>query len=127
MISSNFPVGDFLVRIKNAALARKQEVEIVNSKLIEALAKVLKKEGILTEIKKSKGKLTVGIAYRKKEPILLDLKIVSKPGLRIYMSVDELSAIRRPSFFILSTPKGILTSKEAIKGNIGGEVIVEIW
>jgi small subunit ribosomal protein S8 len=127
MTNTNFPVGDFLLRIKNATLARKKEVELANTKLIESVAKVLKDEGILTEVKKSKGKLTVKVAYRKKEPILLDLKLVSKPGLRIYMSVDELAAIKRPSFFVLSTPKGVMSSREAIKKRIGGEVIVEVW
>jgi small subunit ribosomal protein S8 len=88
---------------------------------------VLKKEGILTEVKKKDGTLMVKLAYRKKEPILMNLKLVSKPGLRIYMGADELSAIRKPSFLVLSTPKGIMTSFEAIKKRIGGEVIVEIW
>ena len=57
----------------------------------------------------------------------MDLKLVSKPGLRIYMGADELAAKRGPSYYILSTSKGIKTSREAIKERIGGEVIVEIW
>lgn len=127
MTNINYSIGDFLVRIKNAALAGKKEMEVDNTKLIESIAKVLKKEGVLTEIKKKDGKLTVKLAYRKKEPILMNLKIISRPGLRIYMSVDELSAIRGPSCFILSTSKGMKTSREAIKERIGGEIIVEIW
>ncbi len=127
MTNINYSIGDFLVRIKNAALAGRKEMEVDNTKLIESIAKVLKKEGILTEIKKKEGKLLVKLAYRKKEPILMDLKIVSRPGLRIYMGVDELSAIRGPSYFVLSTPKGMKTSRDAIKERIGGEVIVEIW
>jgi small subunit ribosomal protein S8 len=127
MTNINYSIGDFLVRIKNAALAGKKEFEVDNTKLIESIAKVLKKEGILTEVKKKDGILMVKLAYRKKEPILMNLKLVSKPGLRIYMGADELSAIKGPSFFILSTPKGIMTSFEAIKKRIGGEVIVEIW
>ncbi|MBU0572545.1 30S ribosomal protein S8 [Patescibacteria group bacterium] len=127
MTNINYSIGDFLIRIKNTTLARKKEMEVDNTKLIESVAEVLKKEGILTEVKKKDGKLIVKPAYRKKEPILMDLKLVSKPGLRIYMGADELSAIRGPSFFILSTSKGALTSREAIKQRIGGEVIVEIW
>jgi small subunit ribosomal protein S8 len=127
MTNINFSIGDFLIRIKNTALARRKEMEVDNTKLIESVAKVLKKEGILTEVKKKDGKLMVKLAYRKKEPTLIDLRLVSKPGLRIYMGADELSAIRKPSFLILSTPKGIMTSREAIKQRIGGEVIVEIW
>jgi small subunit ribosomal protein S8 len=127
MTNINYSIGDFLIRIKNTALARRKEMEVDNTKLIESVAKVLKKEGILTEVKKKEGKLMVKLAYRKKEPTLIDLRLVSKPGLRIYMGADELSAIRKPSFLVLSTPKGIMTSREAIKQRIGGEVIVEIW
>jgi len=127
MTNINYSIGDFLIRIKNTALARRKEMKVDNTKLIENVAKVLKKEGILTEVKKKDGKLVVKLAYRKKEPILIDLRLVSKPGLRIYMGADELSAIRKPSFLVLSTPKGIMTSREAIKQRIGGEVIVEIW
>jgi small subunit ribosomal protein S8 len=127
MTNINYSIGDFLVRIKNATLAGRKEMEVDNTKLIESIAKVLKKEGILTEVKKKEGILTVKLAYRKKEPILMDLKLISRPGLRIYMGADELSAIKGPSYFVLSTPKGIMTSREAIKERIGGEVIVEIW
>ena len=127
MTNVNYSIGDFLTRIKNAALAGKKEIEVDNTKFIENIAKVLKKEGILTEVKKKDGKLMAKLAYRKKEPILINLKLVSKPGLRIYMGADELSVIRKPSFLVLSTPKGIMTSREAIKQRMGGEVIVEIW
>lgn len=127
MTNINYSIGDFLIRIKNTALAGKKEFEVDSTKLIESIAKVLKKEGILTEVKKKSGKLTVKLAYRKKEPTLMNLKIISRPGLRIYMGADELSAIRGPSYFVLSTPKGTMTSLEAIKQRVGGEVIVEIW
>lgn len=127
MTNINYSIGDFLVRIKNTALARKKELVVDNTKLIDSVAKVLKKEGVLTEITKKDGKLTVQLAYRKREPVLMGLKLVSKPGLRVYMGADELATIKGPSFFILSTPKGIMTSQEAIKARIGGEVIVEIW
>ncbi len=127
MTNINYSIGDFLIRIKNTALAKRKEMEVDNTKLIESIAKVLKKEGILTEVKKKDGKLIVKLAYRKKEPILMNLKLVSKPGLRIYMGADELSAVRGPSYFIILTSKGPRTSREAIKERIGGEVIVEIW
>jgi small subunit ribosomal protein S8 len=127
MTNINYSIGDFLIRIKNTALTGKKEFEVDNTKLIESIAKVLKKEGILTEVKKKGGKLTVKLAYRKKEPILMNLKIISRPGLRVYMGADELSAIKGPSYFVLSTPKGAMTSLEAIKQRVGGEVIVEIW
>lgn len=123
----NYPVGDFLIRIKNAALARKKLVEVQGTKAIKAVADVLKKEGFLESVDKKGKKLSLRLSYMKKEPVLLGLKLVSKPGLRIYMGVEELEAIKGPSIFVLSTPKGVISSKEAIKKRLGGEVIVEIW
>ncbi|MCH7640674.1 30S ribosomal protein S8 [Patescibacteria group bacterium] len=123
----NYPVGDFLIQIKNAALAKKRDVEVSNTKLIKEVAKVLKKEGILDETSETGGTFSVRLSFRKKEPVILNLKLISKPGLRIYWGVDELSKKRGPSKFILSTPEGILSSKGAIKKRIGGEVICEIW
>lgn len=127
MTQVNYPVGDFLIRIKNAALARRREVKVPATKLIKAVAEVLAKEGYLQEVKEDKGEIVVKLAYRKKEPVLLDLKLVSKPGLRIYMGVEDLKKIKRPSIFIVSTPKGVMSSEEAKKKNVGGEVIVEVW
>lgn len=124
---TNYTIGDFLIQIKNAARADKRIVEVKSSKLSHAVSKVLKKEGILEEVTNKGGKLTVKLAYRKKEPLLIDLKLVSKPGLRVYMGKDELEAKKTSSEYILSTPMGIMSAKEAIKKGVGGEVIVEVW
>ena len=126
MTKINYPIGDFLVRIKNAVLARNREVVVEKTKLIVAVAKVLKKSGYLSDFQERKGEVIVRLAYRKKEPVILDMKLVSKPGLRVYKNVDELEKKRGPSTYIISTSKGILTSNEAIKKRVGGEVIVEI-
>ena len=80
----NYPIGDFLIRVKNAALARNHEIVVTNSKLVENVAILLEKEGYLEGIKKEKGKLLVRLSYRKKEPVILGLKLVSSPGLRVY-------------------------------------------
>jgi len=126
---TNYPVGDFLVQIKNAALSEKREFNLVSTKFIKAVADVLKKEGILEEVTldKEKRNVTVRLNYHKKRPVLIDLKLVSKPGLRRYMDVDDLKKKRGASFLLLSTPSGVMVSKDAIKKNIGGEVIAEIW
>jgi small subunit ribosomal protein S8 len=126
MTVTNYPVGDFLIRIKNAALSRHREVEVVSTKFIKAVAQVLEKEGYLESLKEAKEKLIVRLAYRKKEPVILDLKLISKPGLRIYMSADDLDKVRSPSIFILSTPVGVVSSRQAIKERLGGEVIAEV-
>jgi len=123
---TNYSIGDFLIKLKNAARAGKKKVIVKEIKLVREVAKVLVKTGVLDGVKKQKGLLEVDLAYLKKEPVLLDLKIVSKPGLRVYMTVDELSGYRKPSMLIISTPEGILTNHEAIKKNVGGEVIAEV-
>lgn len=124
---TNYPAGDFLIQIKNAAIAHNHEVVVRNTKFVKAIATELKKLGFLHEIEVGKEDLKVSLAYQRKEPVLLDVKLVSKPGLRIYMTRDELSKIKGPSTFILTTPNGIMSSREAIKKGAGGEVIAEIW
>ncbi len=122
----NYPVGDFLIQIKNAAMAKRREVEVDSTKLIKAVAIAMKKEGYLERVTTKKGKLIATLSYRKKEPVLIDLKLVSSPGLRIYQDVDDLERFRGPSIFILTTPKGVISSREAIKKRVGGEVIVQV-
>jgi len=127
MSVTNYPIGDFLIRIKNAAMARGREASANNTKLIKAVAQALKKEGLLEEVLEENGKIVVTLAYRRKEPVIMDLKIISRPGIRVYASVDVLEKKRGPSFYILSTSSGIKSSKEAIKLRKGGEIIAEIW
>ena len=123
---NNYPVGDFLIRVKNAGLARKRQVEVPKNKVIKEVAKALKRLRYLDEIGEKEGKLVVKLSYRKKEPLLTDLKLVSKPGLRVYQGADELAKKRGLSTYIVSTPKGILSLKEALKKRVGGEVIAEV-
>lgn len=122
----NYPVGDFLIRIKNASLANRKEVEVFGSNFINEVAKTLKEEGFLDTIEKKNKKIKVTLAYSHKKPVIMDIKLISKPGLRIYKSVDELEKIKRPTIFLVSTPKGILSSKKAIKQRISGEILAEI-
>ena len=126
MAKTNYPIGDFLIRIKNAVMAGNRSVEVGSTKLIKAVAQILKKGEYLSELKEKDGRLVVQLSYRKKEPVLMDVKLVSRPGLRVYMSADELGKKRGPSIFIVSTSKGVLLSKEAIKKGVGGEVIAEV-
>ena len=122
----NYPVGDFLIQIKNAALARKQEVVVANTKLIRAVAGVLKSLGYLEKVKENEEKITAQITYHRKKPLIGQVRLVSKPGLRIYTSVDDLEKKKGPSVFIISTPQGVMSSKEAIKKRLGGEIIAEV-
>lgn len=126
-MATNYPVGDFLIRVKNAALAGKHEVEVPLTKGIKAVAEALKRAGYVEEVKISKGVMNAIISYKRKKPIMLGIKLISKPGLRIYMDVDDIEKKRGPSIFIVSTPKGVLISKEVIAKRAGGEVLGEVW
>ncbi|OGM19557.1 30S ribosomal protein S8 [Candidatus Woesebacteria bacterium RIFCSPLOWO2_01_FULL_37_19] len=123
---TNYPVGDFLIRIKNAAMIDKRYIEVRNSKLIEAIAMALKKEGYLDEVKKVGSNLSIRLTFRNKKPLILDLKLVSTPGLRVYKGVDELKKVRGPRVLFLSTPKGVMSLSDAVKNNLGGEIIVAV-
>jgi len=124
---TNYPIGDFLTRIRNAALARRHEVVVDSTNLIRLSAKALERAGFVQDVKEAKGKLSLAICYRRKKPIMLGIKLISKPGLRIYASADDIEARRGPETLLVSTPKGVLVSKEAIKQRAGGEVLAKIW
>ncbi len=124
---TNYPLGDFLIRIKNTAIGHKKELSVRSTREIEEAAKCLKRAGFLSEVKKEKNTVSVVLAYAKKVPVIMGLTLVSKPGLRIYKSVGDLMKEKGPSIFILHTSKGIFSSYEAKKENVAGEVIAKIW
>lgn len=125
--TTNYSIGDFLIRIKNAAMAKNKQVITKSSKKVLAVAEALKKMGFLDEVKNEGGYMSVKLTFKNRKPRMMNLKLISKPGLRIYISVDELEKKKSPSILLISTPKGIISSIRAIKERSGGEVIAEIW
>ena len=125
---TNYLVGDSIIRIKNACMARHKSVVVGNSRFVRGVLEAFVRVGIVREFSplESGREVEVQIAYRKKEPVLMNLKLVSTPGLHIYMDARELAARRKSTVLVLSTSRGILTSKEALKEGVGGEVLVEI-
>lgn len=125
------PIADMLTRIRNAAMAHKPEVALPFSKIKLEIAKILQKQGYITEvIKESKPwpHLILVLAYEGKEPILKHIKRLSKPGQRAYATHDQLPKVLNGlGFWILSTSKGMLTDSEARRSKIGGELICEVW
>jgi small subunit ribosomal protein S8 len=119
-------ITDFLIRIKNASMAKNKNVETRLTKKTLAIAESLKKLGFLDEVKKEKGTLKVSLTFKNKRPLIMGLKIVSKPGLRVYIDTFDLAKRKSPAIYLISTPKGIISSKEALKLRVGGEVIAEI-
>ena len=135
----NHKVSDFIIRIKNASLAKRKKAIVPYCSINKALSHALIKEGYLESIrevelpKESEGSgkkvLEVVIKYERRDPVLTDVAIVSKPSLHVYASVSEIPEIRKRGKYtiILSTTKGIMTAKDAFKLGIGGEVLFKIW
>lgn len=124
---TNYSIGDFLIKLKNAALAGRKIVEADYFKLGEAVAKVLTKEGFLESCKKEDGKLFVKLLFIEKKPVISGVSLISTPGLRVYKARAQLAKIRGFGTVLISTPKGILALKKALKEGVGGEVIARIW
>ena len=122
------PVGDALVRIKNGYQVGKVTVIISFSKLILKLAKLLEKEGYLSGVEQKGREITVTLKYNSRVPVLTDIKRVSKPSLRVYKGFKDLPRVLNGlGIAVISTPKGLMTDKEARKLKVGGEVLALIW
>jgi small subunit ribosomal protein S8 len=129
----NDPVGDFIVRLTNAGAIKKVTVSVPYSAFKMAIAEKLKDAGYIKAIekkgKKVKKTLDVTLVYDEAgKHKIQGVKRVSKPGRRMYKSVHEILPVRYGhGSLILSTPKGVLTDKEARKEKVGGEALFQIW
>lgn len=123
---------DLLIRIKNGYLAEKNQVEAGYSKFCENILKILEKEkyinGYKVEKHGAKSIFQIDLLYFENNPAIKDIKIVSKPGRRVYKEVDKLRPVLGGlGIAILSTSKGVMTDKQAKAQNIGGEVLFQVW
>lgn len=129
------PVADMLTRIRNAARARHESVEMPASRVKETIARLLVEEGYLQEVKKVKAKDKAGEILRiqlkfdqQNNPIILGLRRVSRPGRRVYVGTREILLVRKGlGINILSTSHGIMVDRRALKANLGGELICSVW
>jgi len=128
------PVADMLTRIRNANHARKAAVDMPWSRHKEAIAKALVNEGYLesaAEVPEEGSGRTLRIALRyddRRRPVILGIKRVSRPSLRVYVGSTEIPAIRKGlGVNVLSTPKGVLVDREARKQGVGGELRCTVW
>ena len=133
-MSMSDPIADMLTRIRNANTAKHDTVDIPASKMKLAIADILLKEGyvkavdVVEEGNFKTIKITLKYGANKNEKILTGLKRISKPGLRVYASKDELPKVLGGlGTAIISTNKGVLTDKDARKENVGGEVLAFVW
>jgi small subunit ribosomal protein S8 len=127
------PVGDMLARLRNAAVARKDVVEMPLSSLRERVAKILVQEGyVLAAEIEGEGKdrkLVIRLKYgRTREPAITGLRRVSRPGRRVYANRDQVPRVLGGlGVAILSTSRGVVTDRDARKMGVGGEVLARVW
>ena len=126
------PIADMLTRIRNANLAKHNTVKIPFSKIKESLANILKSEGYINnfEVKEegTKKDIIVSLKFMDGEAVIKGLKRISKPGRRVYTSVESLPKVLGwLGIAIVSTPNGVITDKECRKHSVGGEVLCYVW
>jgi small subunit ribosomal protein S8 len=127
------PIADMLTRIRNASMARHDRTEMPYSRLKEHVARVLKSEGFVDDVRVSDGEgpkqLTVVLRYgRDKESALDGIRRVSTPGRRVYVRHDRIPRVLSGmGVSILSTSHGVMTDKDARKQKVGGELLCEVW
>lgn len=127
-MSMTDPIADLLTRIRNAQSARKTEVSLASSRVKRAIVKVLKDEGFVSDFRvgddAGKSTLTIELKYYEGRPVIDRLERVSRPGLRIYRGKNELPKVLGGlGTVIVSTPKGVMTDREARATGQGGEVL----
>ncbi len=129
------PIADMLTRVRNANIAKHDDVSMPSSKLKEALAELLKSEGYIADYKTAErpdkpGKiLSIDMKYSPdRERTISGIKRVSKPGLRVYKKSNEIPRVLGGlGVAVVSTSQGLMTDREARRRNIGGEVLCYVW
>tara|TARA_Y100000996_G_C22530225_1_gene646167 strand:- start:277 stop:672 length:396 start_codon:yes stop_codon:yes gene_type:complete len=126
------PIGDMLTRIRNGQMRSLNNIKIPFSNFRQKILEVLKKEGYIINFKVDEEKklkfLSVDLKYYEGQPVIKEIKRVSKPGRRVYSSADSIPKVLNGlGVAILSTSKGVMSDSEAVKNNIGGEIICRIF
>lgn len=133
-MSMTDPIADMLTRIRNGAMANHETVDMPWSRLKEAIAKVLVEEGYVRQFRRVQVEgqvqdtLKVHLKYdRNNQPVISELKRVSRPGRRVYLGYKDIHPVRKGlGTHILSTPKGIVVDREAVKAKVGGELLCSV-
>ena len=125
-------IADMLTRIRNANSAKHESVDVPASNMKKAIADILVAEGFVKgyEIVEDgkQGIIRITLKYKNKQRVIQGLKRVSKPGLRVYSNCEDMPKVMNGlGIAIVSTPKGIMTDKQARRENVGGEVLAFVW
>lgn len=132
MAVTSDPIADFLIRLKNATRAEKEEFRAPFSGIKAEIARILKEEGYIWSFEVvgegSKREITAKPKYLDRTPALTDVKRVSRPGLRQYVGSSEIPRVLGGmGISIVSTSKGLMTGHKARKENLGGELLALVW
>jgi small subunit ribosomal protein S8 len=125
-------IGDFLTRLRNALRARHKYVVVPASNVKFAISEILKDQGYVESVERTadngQGELRITLKYTNGNPAIIGLKRISTPGLRRYTkAVDTPRVLSGLGIAILSTPRGLMTDKQARQDNVGGEILCYIW
>ncbi|MDB5165617.1 MAG: rpsH [Candidatus Saccharibacteria bacterium] len=131
-LQSTDPIADLLTRIRNAAMVGKTEVRVPSSKLKKVVAEQLKKNNYLAEVKTEAGKprdtLVITINRPGENSTFTELTRLSKPGRRVYVSANDIPKVKSGRGLVLvSTSKGVITGREAVKQRLGGELLLKVY
>ena len=127
------PLGDMLTRIRNGQMANKSDIHAPASKLRANVLEVLRREGYIrgfetVELGGGRSELRIELKYHNGEPVIRELRRVSKPGRRIYKGVKDLPSVYNGlGIAIVSTPRGVLSDAEAREARVGGEVLCTVF
>jgi small subunit ribosomal protein S8 len=132
-MSMSDPIADYLTRIRNGLHAKKKHVDIPSSNIKRKMSRILLEQGFVKKYiildDGKQGLIRVWLKYDElNNPVIHNIKRISKPGKRLYVSVDQLPRVKNNlGVSIMTTPKGIITAREAKRHNVGGEVLCQIW
>jgi len=127
------PIGDMLTRIRNGQMRSLNKIEIPFSNFRLKILEVLKKEGYIINFNIDNGKnkiksILIDLKYYEGQPVIKEIKRISKPGRRVYSRADSIPRVLNGlGVAILSTSKGVMSDTEAVKNNLGGEIICRIF
>jgi small subunit ribosomal protein S8 len=125
------PISDLLTRIRNGQMANKTSIELPSSNLKASIAKVLKAEGYIEDSsvvsESGKKRLQISLKYFEGKPVIEEIKRVSRPGLRVYKSSNDLPKVKNGlGIAVVSTCRGVITDQEARQHGVGGEVLCTV-
>ena len=127
------PIGDMLTRIRNGQMRTLNNIDVPYSNFRSKILDVLKKEGYIIDFQISEGKnkiksIIVKLKYYDGQPVIKEIKRISKPGRRVYSKATSIPKVMNGlGLAILSTPKGVMSDTDARKNNLGGEIICRVF